>query len=312
MDAADTPALVALLNRSLADEPYSRSFDGDSVRDQVLHAGPRTVFAVRWQRRMRLGAWRAGNLVGFLDAATGLDSHRQDQPDYHPLGLLRMMVLPERAQLQEEVALLLLDAAEQFWRKAGTRHVQAFHMSTGYPNFQGGAGMLPSHWAAHFRLLTSQGYALNQRYNGLVRPLDRPVAEEFTQPDLRLEITGSAADRRYQLYHRRVDYVGHARVIGCIAERVAAMDEAATRTDVEMRQVRVLHLLELYIHPEWRGRDIGKWLLHRLINDATIQGFRQILVYLSQGQDAAWSLLVQLGFQEWNYRGYTLEKTLFE
>jgi GNAT superfamily N-acetyltransferase len=309
---ADTEALAALLNDNLPQEPYSRAFDGDAMRDQVLHARPRTVFPVRWQRNLRLGAWRAGQLIGFLDAATGLDSHRQEEPDFRPLGLLRMLVLPRRTELQDETAHLLLDAAEDFWRRAGTRYIQAFHVSTGYPHFQGGAGMLPSHWATHFRLLTARGYALNQRYHGLVRPLAEPVAEEYSQSELRLEITGSPADRRYQLYHRRVDRVGRARVVGFVAERVAALDEQTERTDVDMRRVRVAHLLDFYIEPSWRNRDIGKWLLHRLLNDALMQGFRQMVVYLPQGRDAGWSLLIQLGFQEWNYRGYTLEKMLLE
>jgi ribosomal protein S18 acetylase RimI-like enzyme len=56
--------------------------------------------------------------------------------------------------------------------------------------------------------------------------------------------------------------------------------------------------------------NIGKWLLRRVINDATLQGYQQILIHVAQNQQAVLNLLNQLGFIEENYRGYTLEKAL--
>ena len=64
------------------------------------------------------------------------------------------------------------------------------------------------------------------------------------------------------------------------------------------------------IHNEWRGRDIGKWLLRRLINDTTMQGYHQMLVHLPHRAFIMQNLLIQHGFQEQNYRGYTLEYSL--
>jgi GNAT superfamily N-acetyltransferase len=72
----------------------------------------------------------------------------------------------------------------------------------------------------------------------------------------------------------------------------------------------VARLVDLYVDPNWRLKDIGKWLLRRAINDATHQGDVQMIVHLAQQHHAALNLLVQQGFQELNYRGYTLEMTL--
>jgi len=318
--------LLALLNPLLLRSLYCYPFTPDSLHAQLFAATPHTIYPVRWQARLHLGAWRAGCLVGFVDAATGLDTERHDQPDDRPLGLLRFLALSAREEQPAEVATALLQAAEAFWLRAGTRYVQAFHLSTGYPVFQAGAGMLPSDWHVHFQLLTAHDYRLQQRYQGLVRPLAKPVNELFTQPDVSLEITGDAADRRYLLYHRRVERVGGARVIGTPAMRTAAVEKRdiaqqggrnASVVPAHSEETggapvvpRIAHLVNIFIEDEWRGRDIGKLLLCRLLNDATQQGFHQMIVYLPQGCDAAWSLFIQHGFQEFNYRGYTLDKML--
>jgi GNAT superfamily N-acetyltransferase len=72
----------------------------------------------------------------------------------------------------------------------------------------------------------------------------------------------------------------------------------------------IARVVDLTVDPGWRHRDIGKWLLRRAINDATHQGDVQMIVHLSQHRHAALNLLIQQGFQELNYRGYSLEMTL--
>jgi ribosomal protein S18 acetylase RimI-like enzyme len=76
--------------------------------------------------------------------------------------------------------------------------------------------------------------------------------------------------------------------------------------------LRVGHLTELEIAPDWRGRGIGKWLLWRLINDATLQGVQELIAFVAQNWGPAITLLTQQGFQELNYRGYAFEKDLDE
>ena len=63
----ELPMLVDLLNGALAKALYSEPLAMDSLQAQVLGDTLPGVYPVRWQRHQRLGAWRAGNLVGFLD-----------------------------------------------------------------------------------------------------------------------------------------------------------------------------------------------------------------------------------------------------
>ena len=310
----DAPALMALLNPTLVRNPYSTSFDLNAIEAQIFDPGPHTIYATRWQQQRRLGSWRAGELLGFLDCAIGFDSEHLDLPDYEPLGLIRFMALPERRDLIDPVVGELLNAAENFWRMAGITRVRAFHISTGYPVFQAGAGVLPGDWRDHFRLFTENGYTMVQRYQAMTRALTEPIEETTPIRDLSLTLRGDLNDRIYEMYHRRVDKVGSARLSSAVVNEIvsptapSAID--ALEKTVAERRVPVAHLTDLRIEPEWRGRDIGKLLLRRIINDATIQAFEQLLVYLPQGSNIGWSLFAQQGFADTHYRGYTLEKSL--
>lgn len=340
----DGPALESFLNPLLLQSPYSRGFDVQTIIEQVLQPEPYTVYSVRWQQNRPLGAWRAGQLVGFLDTAIGFDSDNLAQPDYEPLAILRFLALPEREDLVEQVAICLLHEAERFWEMADVQQISAFHLSTGYPAFQAGAGILPSDWSTHFRILTAHDYQLAQRYSGMIRTLDQPIDETMTVRDLSLEIHGSQHDRRYELYYRRVDHVASARMLSTIANEVLTVDQAM-RFDQEAYaesenigesherfesmnraepisdklsgtgnigdyRKRVAHITELFITESWRGYSLGRLLLRRLINDAILLEFDQMLVYLPQGADVAWSLLTQQGFYDANYRGYAFKKQL--
>jgi GNAT superfamily N-acetyltransferase len=302
LENAAAEALARFIGPRLVATPYSAPVDTAMVQREVLADAPPVVFPVRWQRHHRLGAWRAGRLVGFLDAAIGLDSESLDRPDYQPLGLIRFLALPERAELAPEVATALLDAAQLFWQEAGVAHVKAFHLSTGYPSFQAGAGLLPGDWGEQVRALTGAGFHLRERFYCLYRPLAEPHEEVTPAADLSLVYRGGPRDRRYELYYRRIDWVGRARLVHT---RAAAKD-AEDATDC----LPIAYLPDLYIDPKWRRQDIGKWLLRRLINDATLQGDAQMVVHLAQHHHAAMNLFVQQGFQELSYRGYSLEKAL--
>lgn len=322
MGRDDADALAEFLNPAFTAIAYNLPMDEGLAREFIFEPGPLTLFPVRWQRHMHLGAWRARQLVGFLDAATGLDSDHQSSPDYEPQGLLRFLALPQRADLIEPVGIALIQAAERFWLDVGTRHVQAFHLSTGYPTFQAGAGVLPNEWTAHFRLLTMMGYVLRQRYQRFVRQLGHMVEEEVPRADVSIALSGNRNDRTYQIYHRRIDRIGVGQVIGVQSqnvERPGPAEEpdprpqtpAHTHADIlDDKPVRVAHITNLYIQEAWRGQNIGKWMLRRMINDATIQGYEQMIVYLPQGRHVAWSLLTQQGFVETTYRGYSMDKVL--
>lgn len=295
----DAAALAELLNPLLTTIPYSAEFDASTVVREILAEKPPTVFTVRWQQMQPLGAWRAGELVGFLDAAVGMDRDHLDLPDYRPLGLIRFLVLPYREDLALDVAQALFEAVMRFWQAASVAYVQAFHISTGYPSCHLGAGLLPGDWREQVRILTAQGFQFTARYYCLQRALHNLFEEFVPAPDLSLAHRGKGGERFYQIYFRRTDWVAHARVVG---RRVAR----------EFDPKRIAYVTELEVNPQWRQQNIGRWLLRRMINDATLEGYHEMVVHLTSRQHAAMNLFVQHGFEELNYRGYTLEKTLTE
>jgi len=286
----------AAINHLLRATPYSTAMEETDLKDQLLHSQPATLYQARWQRHLRLCAWRAGELEGFLDAATGFDQDSLDLPDYRPIGLIRFLVLPTKPELTNEVATALLQAAEQFWRNAGIGYVKAFHMSTGYPAFQAGLGVLPGDWTTHMRIFTGADFQLQERFYGFRRALDQPMEEVTPLAQLSIVQRGKLNDRHYQVY-RQTEWIGAARVTGLHIEE-------------ERHTVRIANLVDLRVAPEWRRMQIGRWLLRRVINDSITQGYHQMLVHAPHRAHAAINLLNQLGFQEENYRGYTLEKAL--
>jgi GNAT superfamily N-acetyltransferase len=293
----DAPTLANLLRELIASAPYSVKINENVLVRELFAENPPALFPIRWQQHAHLGAWRAGQLVGFIDLATGLDRDNLDLPDYHPLGMIRFLALPDRQELVPDVADALFAAAQRFWQETSVAYVKAFHISSGYPCFQAGAGMLPGEWGEHVRVLTLQGFRFSDRYSCLARPLSEQIEEVVPQADLSLVYRGNRNDRTYQIYYRRTEWVGSARMVRVIIPREAGV-------------LRVAYLADLQIVPNWRQRDIGKWLFRRLINDSTIQGYQQMVAHLAHEHSAAMNLLVQHGFQELNYRGYSFDKRL--
>lgn len=299
-------ALTRLIGPQIAATPYSLPLDEAAVRREILADAPPTVFAVRWQQHLQLGAWRGGALIGFLDAAVGHDSESLDLPAYQPLGLIRFMALPDRSEPAGEVAAALLDAVQAFWQQTGVGYVKAFHLSTGYPSFQAGAGLLPGDWGEQVRGLTTAGYRLRERYYCLYRPLGELQEEVTPSADLSLVYRGTRFDRRYEVYHRRVEWVARGRLVRAPLLMSEAVRQAVLQGEVQP----VAYLPDLFVDPKWRRQDVGKWLLRRLINDAIMQGYPQMVIHLAHHHHAAMNLFVQQGFQELSYRGYSLDKEL--
>jgi GNAT superfamily N-acetyltransferase len=296
LEQDDAPALQAILNPLLTTARYSQAMTVEMIMAQILRQHPHTVFPIRLQHNQVLGVWRARRLVGCVDVAVGLDSETLDRPDYLPFGILRMFVLPERSDLVNEVAALMMEAAEDYWREAKIGHIKAFHLSTGYPAFQAGVGLLPGDWDEHFRVLTANGYQLADRYFCVHRLLHEPIEEFVSLAELSLVYRGSADDRRYELY-RRSERIGEARMVRSELTQDGIAYPAAL-------------IAALYVDPHWRQHDLGKWLVARMINDSTLRGCRELVAYVTLAQNAAMNLLVQQGFEERHYRGYVLEKTL--
>lgn len=298
MDGAASGVLARFLGPRLIAAPYSAALTTERVRREIFGAQPPTLYPVRWQQHRHLGAWRAGQLVGFLDAAVGLDAESADVPDYHPLGLIRLFALPDRREWVAPTAAALLAAAQRFWQETGVGYVKAFHLSTGYPCFQAGAGILPGDWDEVVRALTGAGFLLRTRYYCFMRRLVEPLEEVTPAAELNLVFRGDRQMRRYEVYYRRVELVARAQV----ARLTIANGEDAP--------LPLAKLLDLYVDPNWRHKDVGKWLLRRVINDATHQGDAQLVVHVAHDRHIALNLFAQQGFGEINYRGYTLEMAL--
>lgn len=284
------------LNTQLLQTEYSLRLHAETAATHLLSPNPPTLYPVRWQHHQCFCAWRAGLFHGLIDVGIGLDSESLDLPDYAPLGLLRFLLLPTTNDHLEQVTIALFEQAESYWQQHRVGRVKAFHKSTGYPLFRAGLGALPGDWHKHIRLLTEANYQLMDRFYAMLRPLEHPLEEPLPSGKLSLTLRGKATDRHYQLYSR-VDHIGEARIV-------------ELRLPTEQRTTRIANLVTLHVHSEWRGQDIGKWLLCRVINDATLQGYHQMLVHVPHRAFIMQNLLTQHGFQEQNYRGYSLEKTL--
>jgi ribosomal protein S18 acetylase RimI-like enzyme len=271
--------------------------DEEILTEHIFRPQPLSVYDVHWGTRLLLGAWRAGELIGFLDAAIGHDRDHLDLPDYEPDGLLRFLALTERADLMNDVFAALMEQAETFWRGERARQAVAFHISTGYPAFQAGAGILPAEWSDIQQLLTNNDWRFSERYYALTRSLGAPLEEEIPQADVSLVQQRTGSGRTYTLYHRRVEWIGRARMVGMTLDLAGAAE-------------RVAHLTELEVSEPWRNRNIGKWMLRRLLNDAALLGYQEMLVYLPARAAVAMNLFTQHGFRELAYRGYSFEKRL--
>jgi ribosomal protein S18 acetylase RimI-like enzyme len=293
----DLDAARRFVNQTLGVAPFTVPLDQADAYTQWVREPPPTVFDMRWQYHSRLAAWRAGEMVGFLDAATGHDGDHLDAPEHPPHGLLRFLALTPRAELASEAFTLLMAAADDFWRLRGAGELVAFPISGGYPTFQAGAGILPGDWDAIVRRLTEHDWRFSRRYFALLRPSGAPLEEEYPIADLSLVQQRLANGRVYRVYHRRVEPVASARIAGMSVDR--------TNT-----AARVAHIISIQVDAEWRNRNLGKWLLRRLLNDAALQGYQEVLAFMPNTLPSALALFVQQGFTEINYRGYTLERTL--
>ena len=197
--------------------------------------------------------------------------------------------------LLNPTARALLAAAEDFWRSGGVGHVKAYHISTGYPEFQAGAGLLPGDWADQIRLLTESDFRFVDRYYCLARPLNQLFEEVVPQGGLSLAFRGDLNDQRYQVFYRRTELIAEARLV----RRVVETDGI---------QQAIGYFAYWGVDERWRNQKIGRWLLRRLVNDATHQGLAEIVIHLQLTQASAMNLLAQHGFIELNYRGYSLER----
>lgn len=292
------PAGVAV-NQLLLSAPYSAAMDEATLRQQLFGEAPPTLLPTSWQRRQLLSAWRAGELVAVLDAGAGSDSDNLRTGDMQPVGLLRCLVLPERKDLLNPAAAALLAAAAAFWRSCGVGFVKAYHFSTGYPTMQAGAGLLPGEWSDQVRLLTEDGFRFADRYYLLVRRLDLLLEETVPQGGLSLAMRGPVDDRRYQVFFRRTELIAESRLLQRPLQSADTIQPFG-------------YIAYWNVDERWRNQKLGRWLLRRMINDATQQGLKELAVHLQPHEAAAMNLLAQHGFIELNYRGYSFEKELAE
>lgn len=294
--ASESRQMEALLRPLLAQSLYSTQMDNAAVLAQSFQTVPTTVRPVRWVSHHVLGAWDGETMLGFIELGTGFDHATLHLEGDRPLGLMRFLALPPDYIVAGRVARLLLQAADQYWHEGGVQRVRAFSLSTGYPHFQCGAGTLPGQWEDYLRWLTEAGYRMSERYYCLTHPLQRPVLEPFPQGQFALWAQQTETARSYQVIHAE----SH------VAEAIMHMRHVNVPQNVNP----VAYVSQWQVLAAWRRQGIGRWLLRRLVNDAYLMGCQQIVLHVNHAEHDAVSLLYQGGFEELNYRGYTLEKRL--
>lgn len=294
--ASDSRQVVGLLRPWLERAPYSSKMENLDVLDQCFQPAPTSIYKVRWLQHDILGAWDGETLLGFVELGTGYDQASFHLDGERPLGLLRFLAVPEDYLIANRVAKLLLRTADAFWAENHVRRVRAFAPSLGYPAFQSGVGILPGVWEEHLNWLSEAGYRLVERYYCLHYPLQRMVVEPLPEGSYTFRPQGVDEGSAYQIYD------GEAQVA------MASMIKRQVIIPAGVNPVGYLSHLEVF--PQWRRQGIGRWLVRRVLNDAYLGGCHQLVVHVSHSAHAAVSLFSQVGFEDINYRGYTLEKRL--
>lgn len=316
--------LAELLNRATRTIDHCAMFNSASAIADVLHNEsfhPGSEGHI--SSRQCMGAWQAGRLIGFMDAAvtsafndaqpvlsspTGVLPQQNAINVYH--GIIRTLLLPDSVQLAGEVKQLLLDDIEVRWREGGIRSVLAFLPHGGYQQIQAGIGVLPAQWREHFRLLTESGYHLKERYRAMERTLDGFIEEIYPEIPVSVETRNTTRGWDCELYYRRINRIGRISLSGLVLE--ATLDNERPQSPPTDPGIPVAVINELHIDSEWRNQHLGKFLLRKAINDAQHRGYKAMLMYLQQESHRGWSLLAQQGFQELEYRGYSFEKSLID
>lgn len=293
----DSRQMVGALASALAKSAYSSPMDDEAILINCFQPEPPSVHSVRWLRRQLFGALAEERLLGFIDVAVGFDHATQHLMNDRPIGLLRFLALPQDYSLSGRTAHLLLQAAEEFWREQSVRRVRAFTYSTGYPEFQLGTGVLPNSWEDHHRWLNQAGYRPLERHYCLAYPLHRPAREDIPQGGYSLYPEHDNLGLRYQVYEKDEMRIAATRMIEREVQEPASANPVAG-------------LVELIVASAWRRKGIGRWLLRRMVNDAYLRGNRTLVAFVNHSNQAGLRLCRQAGFEEMNYRGYTLEKQL--
>lgn len=292
----DSGQMLALIRPALATTPYCSRMSDPALQRACFAVQPETVHEVRWFGQQVLGLLRDDHLHGFIDIGLGFDDESLGQSGEKPLGLLRFLALPPEFPFALHVGRQLLDAADAYWRQAQISRVRAFAYGLGYADFQGGTGLLPGSWAEHRRLLEEKGYVATDRYYCFRYPLRQSVKEPLPEAALSFVPTATADARVYQLFD---------------GPKRAAFARFSLRDVIRPQGERpVAYLSHLRVEEPWRQKGLGRWLLRRLLNDATLLGCREMCVHISQRNRIALRLVSVLGFEETDYRGYGFEKRL--
>lgn len=319
----DSVAIAKLLNTAMRSVRYSRVYTPLEVIQELFVEAPDAQQRSERLSRTCSGAWQAGELIGLLD--THIRKVSIDEPVIDPAenvtlpgrvvpfeencGHISMLVLPTDTELATTVAHQMLDPIEKRWCEGGIETIRAFAEETGYAHIQAGIGILPSEWSDHFRILTSAGYQLEQRFRAMMLPLERYLEEVYPTESISLETEALEDGWICRLFHRRIYQIAHIHIgVAELSPTVIAESEGARATTHPIDYVRVARIRDLLVDSEWRGHHLGKLLLRRSINNAIHGECQQMLIYLRQDLHVGWSLLAQHGFEELDYRGYSFQK----
>ncbi|WP_423226043.1 GNAT family N-acetyltransferase [Candidatus Amarolinea aalborgensis] len=291
LQESDLPAVVTLVNEALTQAPFSAPVTVESFRRLGLLNEQGTLYGVALQNDP--AGWlvmrNRDAVIGFVHACTGRLTATTT-----PAGFIRFLVFPPG---RVDVGAALLAAAEKFLRAAGARTLYAWHPQAGYPFYHAGVGISNGQDFYGLSALSEAGYLLTARVLSYQCVLGQPMPE-YT-PAIRLRcVMQQAAGKPWSL---TAFLPGEPK--WCATVRLAALP-ASLAVEGKPRA----YLLEATVQEDLQRQGIGRWLLQRTCNEFSARGCAAIIAHATHQQAAAQSVLLQAGFEELSFRGYTFER----
>lgn len=304
----DLPTVTALVNEALSQVPLSAAVSVDSFRRQGLlneqgtlfpldlHADPTGWLVVR----------NRGAVTGFVHVCTGRPAVTAAPAFFgqtplptdegRPLGFIRFLAFPAG---RGDIGAALLAAATKFLAAAGVRITFAWHPQAGYPFYHAGIGISNGQDFYGLSALSEAGYLLTTRVLSYQASLGQPLPEYTPARRLRCFMAQPAG----MPWTLSAFLPGESQP--CAQVQIKTLP-AALAVDGRPRG----YLLAAFVQEKVQRQGIGRWLLQRTRNEFSSRGFAAIIAHATHEQAAGQAALLQAGFEELTFRGYSFGRQL--
>ncbi len=308
MQEDDLPTVTALVNEALNQVPLSAAVSADSFRrlgllneqgtlfPLDLHADPAGWLVVR----------KRGAVIGFVHACAGRPAAAAAPSFFgqtplpadedRPLGFVRFLIFPAG---RGDIGVALLTAAAKFLAAAGVRTAYAWHPQAGYPFYHAGVGISNGQDFYGLSALSEAGYLLTTRVLSYQCSLGQPLPEYTPARRLRC-LMAQPAGMPWTL---SAFLPGESQP--CAQVQIKTLPAALA---VDGRPAG--YLLAAFVQEKTQRQGIGRWLLQRTCNEFSSRGFAAIIAHATHEQAAGQAVLLQAGFEELTFRGYTFSRQL--